>query len=177
MAKEPSQLDLLKEFFLNNPYRDIPHPEVVDWVTKEWQKRTGNVFRDPDRGIRSLYQKGFLMKIRKGVYQYDPRNIYHKELDDFTKVQKKEILERDGYRCVMCGKGEKDGVELHVDHIKPKDLGGKATITNGQTLCSTHNFRKKIIAKPKPVKKCSFVFIKRRKKLMMKKPYSFVLKF
>ena len=36
-----------------------------------------------------------------------------------------------------------DGVELQVDHIKPKDKGGKATFENGQTLCATHNFRKK----------------------------------
>jgi len=32
---------------------------------------------------------------------------------------------------------------LHVDHIKAKDLGGKATIENGQTLCAQHNFLKK----------------------------------
>ena len=43
----------------------------------------------------------------------------------------------------MCGKGQRDGVEIHADYIKPKDLGGKATIDNGQTFCATHNFRKK----------------------------------
>lgn len=43
----------------------------------------------------------------------------------------------------MCGKGQIEGIELHVDHIKPKDKGGKAIIENGQTLCATHNFRKK----------------------------------
>ena len=32
---------------------------------------------------------------------------------------------------------------MHADHIKPKDLGGEATIDNGQTLCAQHNFRKK----------------------------------
>lgn len=44
---------------------------------------------------------------------------------------------------MICGAGEKEGVELHVDHIKPKDLGGKATLENGQTLCAKHNFLKK----------------------------------
>ena len=34
-------------------------------------------------------------------------------------------------------------MELQVDHIKPKDLGGKAIIENGQTLCAQHNFLKK----------------------------------
>lgn len=32
---------------------------------------------------------------------------------------------------------------MHIDHIKPKDKGGKATIENGQVLCSQHNFLKK----------------------------------
>jgi len=64
-------------------------------------------------------------------------------LEDFTSAQKKTILERDKYKCVIRGKGKKNGIELHVDHIKPKDLGGKATIENGQTLCVQHNFMKK----------------------------------
>jgi 5-methylcytosine-specific restriction endonuclease McrA len=44
---------------------------------------------------------------------------------------------------VLCGKGKADGVEIHADHIKAKDFGGKATIENGQTLCAQHNFKKK----------------------------------
>lgn len=131
------------EFFQKNPKRNIQHPEIVDWVTIEYQKRTGKVFRDPDRQIRQLHQKGLLIKIKKGIYKYDPDFIEVRELENFTKEQKKQILERDGFRCVICGKGAQDGIELQVDHIKPKDKGGKATIENGQTLCAMHNFRKK----------------------------------
>ena len=137
------QEDLLIEFFKNNPNRDINHPEVVDWVTTQYKIRVGKVFRDPDRGIRKLAQSGFLIKVAKGVYKYDPSLVKQRELEDFTTAQKKIILKRDNYKCVICGRGIKDGVELHVDHIKPKDLGGKATIENGQTLCSQHNFLKK----------------------------------
>ena len=90
-----------------------------------------------------MAQKGFLIKIKKGVYRYDPKYIYNRKIEDFTQTQREEILKRDGYRCVICGRGKKEGVELHVDHIKPKDLGGKAVISNGQTLCSMHNIRKK----------------------------------
>lgn len=143
MIKDLSQLDLIKEFFIKNPNRNIQHPEVVDWVVSEWKKRTGTIFRDPDRGIRSLSQKGFLIKISKGVYKYDPKFINKRDLQDFTPTQKKKILERDNYKCVVCGKGKKDGVELHIDHIKPKDFGGRATVENGQVLCAQHNFLKK----------------------------------
>lgn len=138
-----TQEELIKEYYLNHPKRDIPHREIVDWVTAEYKRRTGEVFRDPDRAIRKLSQQGFLIKEATGVYRYDPDHVEHRELEDFTAAQKQQILERDGYRCVVCGKGPMDGMTLHVDHIKPKDLGGKATLENGQILCATHNFRKK----------------------------------
>ena len=147
------QIDLLIEFFKKNPNRDIRHPEVVDWVVSTYMKRTGKVFRDPDRAIRKLAQSGFLIKIAKGIYKYDPSKAYKRELEDFTAAQKEAILKRDGYKCVICGRGEKDGVELHVDHIKPKDLGGEATIENGQTLCSQHNFMKKNLKQTETGKK------------------------
>ncbi len=137
------QKDLLMQYFIEHPDQDIKHPEVVDWVTEKYKELTGEVFRDPDRGIRKLSQEGFLQKIGKGIYRYDPANVINRTLEDFTAAQKKNILERDGYRCVICGRGREDGVELHVDHIKPKDLGGKAVIENGQTLCAQHNFLKK----------------------------------
>ena len=138
-----AQKDLIVEFFRKNPNRSIKHPEVVDWVVVTHKKRTGNVFRDPDRAIRQLAQSGFLIKVAKGVYKYDPEKAHKRELEDFSPAQKAEILKRDAYRCVICGRGKKDGLDLHVDHIKPKDFGGEATIENGQTLCSPHNFLKK----------------------------------
>jgi len=138
-----SQMDFLMSFFKKNPNRDIPHPEIVDWVTEEYKKKTGKVFRDPDRGIRKLHQMGYLIKVKKGVYRYEPKLVKTRVLEDFTPKLKRAILKRDNYRCVICGRGKREGVELHVDHIKPKDLGGKATFDNGQTLCSRCNFLKK----------------------------------
>ncbi len=138
-----TQLDLIMEYFKKHSKRDIKHPEIVDWVVAEYKKRTGEVFRDPDRGIRNLSQKGLLIKVSKGVYRYDPDFVVNKELEDFTQAQKEEIMKRDNYHCVVCGRGREHGVEIQVDHIKPKDQGGKATIDNGETLCAQHNFQKK----------------------------------
>jgi 5-methylcytosine-specific restriction endonuclease McrA len=125
----------------------------VDWLAAKYKKQTGSVFGDPDRAIRKLHQDGFLTKIRKGVYRYDPENVKKKNLDDFTPKQKETILKRDGYKCIMCGKSKKHGMDLHIDHIKPKDLGGKSTIENGQTLCSQHNFLKKNLKQTETGKK------------------------
>src|SRR3989338_6522694 len=138
-----SQADLIMEYYKKYPKREILHPEIVDWVVTEFKKRTGKVFRDPDRAIRKLSQEGQLIKIRKGVYKYDPEFINHRELEDFTPTEKEEIFKRDYYRCVICGSGKNDGVEIQADYIKPKELGGKAEIANGQTLCAQHNFQKK----------------------------------
>ncbi|MEZ5671403.1 MAG: hypothetical protein R3E08_03090 [Thiotrichaceae bacterium] len=60
------------EYFLNHENQDIAHPEVVDWVVDECKKRTGEVFRDPDRQIRKLAEQGILVKVSKGVLRYDP---------------------------------------------------------------------------------------------------------
>lgn len=137
------QANLLMEYFKKNPGRNIEHPEIVDWVVAEYKKRTGEVFRDPDRAIRKLSQDGQLIKIRKGVYKYDPDFVKDRRLKDFTFEQKEKIFKRDGYKCVVCGRGKADGIEIHADHIKPRDLGGESTIENGQTLCAQHNFQKK----------------------------------
>ena len=151
--KNITQAELVKQYFKNNPNRDIKHPEIVDWLTDTYKKNTGLVFRDPDRAIRKLHQEGFLIKVSKGIYRYEPNNVKKRVLEDFTPQQKKIILKRDGYKCVICGKDKKEGVELHIDHIKPKDLGGKANIENGQTLCSQHNFIKKNLKQTETGKK------------------------
>lgn len=137
------QANLIMEYFKKHPMRNIEHPEIVDWVVAEYKKRTGEVFRDPDRAIRKLSQEGQLIKIRKGVYKYDPDFVEDRRLKDFTPEQKETIFKRDGYKCVVCGRGRADGIEIHADHIKPRDLGGESTIENGQTLCAQHNFQKK----------------------------------
>jgi 5-methylcytosine-specific restriction endonuclease McrA len=141
MSKSISEL--IMEYFENHPKEDLPHGPVVDWVTQQWLKEHDTPPRDPWRAIRKLHQEGKLIKVRKGVYRYDPEYVNDVQLWDFTPQVKKAILKRDGYRCVVCGRGPKDGVELVVDHIKPKDKGGTNDIDNGQTLCTEHNLMKK----------------------------------
>ena len=55
--------------------------------------------------------------------------------------------------CKLCGQRILNYDDAHVDHIKPKDLGGKATIENGQTLYSQHNFIKKNLKQTETGKK------------------------
>lgn len=141
MAKNIS--DLIMEYFSNHPKKDLPHGPVVDWVTKEYLKYNPTPPRDPWRAIRKLHQEGKLIKIKKGVYRYDPDYVEEAELFDFPPEVKEEIFKRDNYRCVVCGRGRENGVEICADHRKPKDKGGTNTVDNGQTLCTEHNLIKK----------------------------------
>lgn len=131
------------EYFKEHPHQDMSHGPVVDWVEERFLKLYKKKPRDIWRAIRMLHQQGTLIKVKKGIYRYDPNAATKVELEDFTPEQKEEIFKRDNYRCVICGRGKADAVELHADHIKPKDKGGKAEIENGQTLCAQHNFQKK----------------------------------
>lgn len=141
--KTRSIRDLILEYFVMRPNQDLEHGPVVDWVTQEYLKSNSTPPRDTWRAIRGLYEAGVLIKVKKGVYRYDPDAVIDNKLQDFTSVQKEEIFKRDNYRCVVCGLGRADGIEIHADHVMPKSAGGKAEISNGQTLCAKHNFRKK----------------------------------
>ncbi len=73
--KEESQTALLMDFFKKNKNRDIAHPEIVDWAVEEYRKRTGNALKDPDKTIRELHQEGYLIKVQKGIYRYEPEHV------------------------------------------------------------------------------------------------------
>lgn len=53
-----------------------------------------------------------------------------------------DIMKRDGFRCVLCGRTSKDGIALHVDHILPVSKGGQTIPSNLRTLCDVCNLGK-----------------------------------
>lgn len=52
--------------------------------------------------------------------------------------EKREAMERDGYRCLCCGARAR----LVADHVKPKSKGGTDALDNYQTLCVSCNSKK-----------------------------------
>lgn len=50
-----------------------------------------------------------------------------------------DVFERDGFRCVYCGRGARDGVELQLDHVIPHSRGGSDDPDNLCTACDTCN--------------------------------------
>ncbi|WP_294537598.1 HNH endonuclease [uncultured Rhodoblastus sp.] len=49
------------------------------------------------------------------------------------------VLQRDEYKCVVCGATAHDGAKLEVDHIHPVSKGGSDDIGNLRTLCQDCN--------------------------------------
>lgn len=133
-----SVTDYIKEYFEKHPNEEVEHGSVVDYVFRYIPKA-----RDPWRAIRKLYQEGYLIKVRKGVYKRIPGYHGNVVLSPFPPEVKEAIFKRDNYRCVVCDNGRHNGYEIHADHITPQSKGGSNTIENGQTLCSEHNLMKK----------------------------------
>lgn len=148
-----SQTEFVKNWFANHPNEDILHKVSKKALEDGWMELTGKRFEDSDRTIRQLGQDKYLIRIKKGVYRYDPSSVHQRNLEDFSEADKKIILKRDGFKCVICGLGRHNGVDLQVDHIKPKELGGEAVVVNGQTLCASHNYIKKIASQTETGKK------------------------
>ena len=130
--------EYIKEFFENNLNEEVTQGEIVDYVFKFIPKA-----RDPWRAVRKLYQEGWLIQVRKGIYKRIPGYRGHHILAPFSQQIKGLIFKRDNYRCIICGNGLHNGYNICADHIKPQAKGGQSILQNGQTLCSEHNLMKK----------------------------------
>jgi len=59
-----------------------------------------------------------------------------------TKISSKlraEIINRDGKKCLWCGKSVADGIKLEIDHVIAESFGGLTTQENLGTLCNLCN--------------------------------------
>ena len=71
-------------------------------------------------------------------------NIKHKTPREPSKSLRYDVLTRDNYKCVICGRSTATDpkIKLHIDHIIPYSLGGETILDNLQTLCSDCNLGK-----------------------------------
>lgn len=153
LEKRISQIDFVKSYFLQRPMIVISHGQAKVDLENAYLTIMGKRLEDSDRAIRKLHGDGFLEKVAKGQYMYNPETAGKKDFNEFTQADKNEILKRDGFKCVVCGQGRENGLDLHIDHIKPRSLGGQGTIENGQVLCAPHNFIKKNLSQTESGKK------------------------
>lgn len=86
---------------------------------------------------------GVCGKCIKQYYCKEPEQL--RECSGETSLSLRfRILERDGFKCVYCGRKPQKGndVELQIDHIYPKSKGGTDLPDNLVTACRECNLGK-----------------------------------
>ena len=56
-----------------------------------------------------------------------------------TNSVRYQVMKRDHFKCVLCGRRAEDGVILEIDHIIPVSKGGTSDLSNLRTLCKECN--------------------------------------
>ena len=126
--KKISQIEFVRSYFLQRPMVVISHAQAKSDLETSYLTLMGKRLEDSDRAIRKLYGDHFLEKVSKGHYMYNPETSGKREFNEFTQTEKNEILKRDGYKCVVCGLGRENGLDLQIDHIKPRSSGGQGCV-------------------------------------------------
>ncbi len=79
--------------------------------------------------VRVSYPRPSVIRLEKMITRPRPK----------VKLTRREIFRRDNYTCQYCGRKT---LELTVDHVLPRHLGGKHVWTNVVTACPYCNHRK-----------------------------------
>jgi hypothetical protein len=135
--KESFTLDWFKQF----PMTKFSNWEIKELLPKEYLRKTGKKFQDPTRAARALAVQGRVQRFPNSKalhYWYDPNSEVLPE--EFNDEEKRAILERDGLRCVVCGKGVAEGTKVSVGYAMSTRRGGVLDIKNGRTLCPIHRW-------------------------------------
>lgn len=83
--------DLLLAYYKKHPKEKCQHGPVVDWVERRYLRLYSKKPRDTWRAIRHLHQEGILIKVKKGVYKYDPDYVRKVDLFEFPADIKEAI--------------------------------------------------------------------------------------
>ena len=126
--------ELLFEEGLLVPQLSFSISVVLYLTTLKGEKITAKWASFEEGQIRELIKK---LNYKRGNF-YNDRGIWDAicrvERGKVSNKMRFAIYERDGYRCKICGRTDRE-VNLEIDHIKPIAKGGKSTYDNLQTLC------------------------------------------
>ena len=121
-------------------------PTYFEYSVRNLQRHIKKMLSDRGEQPRSQSQS-FKLAIKKGRMTHEHQRKIHKiKRKSITPQKRYSILNRDDFKCVLCG-NTADKTILEVDHIIPVCRGGKSTPDNLRTLCYECNIGKKIIEK------------------------------
>ena len=108
-------------------------------ISKELNKKVTKIVNTTAYLFEGACKK-MLSDINKDFYEKEKTVArIDKAKNPSNRVRRFSILERDGFKCRVCGRGIDEGVILEVDHRYPKCLGGDNNDDNLWTLCKDCN--------------------------------------
>lgn len=129
-----------------------PDPLKIENKVLESIKKPKTDLRRKKKKMRQLRYKALIkeneqLKVKLGIKKKQPK-IIKRSYDPFYDSNewialRHDVLKRDGRTCVLCGVTG-PGVELHVDHIKPRSKYPMLALdpNNLQVLCKHCNLGK-----------------------------------
>jgi predicted restriction endonuclease len=147
-----SILDIILEYVLENRWKD--YKRFSRTLADRIMARHPTTTKEVTRAIETMNHPFFAFnEVRKKdfVKRFPSRELLfqsHRARPDLARSRPKSahkrkgigkrlrflILQRDGFRCKLCGKSAKE-TKLEVDHIIPIAKGGADSLDNLQTLC------------------------------------------
>lgn len=135
-------------------YRDNPENREANLAyQRQWREQNAATKR---ASSRRWYEANLetLREQRRAYYEENP-DVFDRARQKRAKLKngtehvpytRKEIFERDGGRCRLCGlELECKPHGYHIDHIVPVALGGVDTPANVQLTCPLCNRRKQAV--------------------------------
>lgn len=121
------------------------HPVIKSYVlcAKEYTSPAGrNHYSDCNLSSAEYVQMRGIELQEQIEYQNSEEARRKRERSKMSPQLRYQILQRDHFRCQICGRTQEDGVKLHVDHIIPVSKGGETVPKNLRTLCDECNLGK-----------------------------------
>ena len=129
-------------WYLVNDIKDYNGKECLSSLYTSGGLMLGRAHQIPGNAPWRVYSTGD----DNGILKYTAKQIirtYNPEREKMNSQLRYEIMKRDNFRCVLCGRNvSEDGVKLHVDHFIPIAFGGKTEYDNLRTLCEDCNLGK-----------------------------------
>lgn len=118
------EYSILKNMEYKKPVTEINIVIVYQYRSPGGRKFYKDVAYINHDTFMKLYDK---TKTKKS-FAYEQRKL-------MTNSLRYDVMKRDNFKCVLCGRGASDGVTLEVDHIIPVSKGGLTELDNLRTLC------------------------------------------
>jgi len=140
LAKDESQIEYYEHITKSMPGKVLQKHGIVDYADNAFVLNVTDITSEQRSELIKLCND----KIKKYETERGKRIWAHRSLDsrEVPGSLRYQVLSKAKFRCELCGISANDKA-LDVDHITPRNKGGKTVPENLQALCYTCNSQKR----------------------------------